>query len=85
MEKTRHKQGQIKGSKHPRFGGRYVGRGVGVRIVTVGVGGATVGAGGDTKRISNLAAPKVSRTSHPHLTNICMHNKNQAMPNAGHQ
>ena len=42
----------------------------------------------DTKRISNLTAPKVSRTSqssHPHLTNIYMHNRHQARTNAGHQ
>ena len=70
METQRRKQGGIKGSTHPRFGGRYVGGELGVQIVTVGVGGATVGAGGDTKRISTLTAPKVSRTSHPHPTNI---------------
>ena len=68
METERRKQGGIKGSTHPRFGGRYVGGEL--RIVTVGVGGATVGAGGDTKRISTLPAPKVSRPSHPHPTNI---------------
>ena len=82
MEKWR----RIKGwCTHPRFGGRYAGAWeVGVRIVTVGVGGATVGAGGDTKRISTLTGPKVSRTSHPHLTNIYMHNKHQAGTNTSH-
>ena len=73
MEKERSRcrvSRRLKGSTHPRFGGRYVGGELGVRIVTVGVGGATVGAGGDTKRISTLTAPKVSRTSHPHPTNI---------------
>ena len=60
------------GLKVARIRALVVGMGgeLGVRIVTVGVGGATVGAGGDTKRISTLTAPKVSRTSHPHPTNI---------------